>query len=1007
MPIPVAKTSFASGEIAPSLFGHVDLAKVATAATTMRNMYVDYRGGSKSRAGTAFVNYSKQRPDLGDAPPRIINWQFNNQQGYALEFGDQYVRFYLNGEVVREDSFIVASVAQTDPALVQTTVNHDYVPGDWVLFNQVGGMTILNSNTYIVDTVPAANQFTLNDVDGNPVDATGYPAYTTGGFVSRIYTLTSSPYAAVDLDYLKWTQSADVMSLTLVNPNGTEYPPYDLKRMGPLDWSLTATNFGSSVTAPASCTVTATTQPNPGFSPPTLPAAYAYVVTKVDLTTGEESVASPIGNVTDGVDMAATAGSNVIDWAAVVGPGYYNVYRAPTSYNTDPSSSTVALPVPVGANFYLVGFSYGTEFVNSNITQDFNQSPPQHQNPFARGQVLSITMGSGGGSYTHATVSITSGTGSGFVGECVIQGMAVVAVLVIDPGHDYLSGDTVVFSGDGSGAAGTLVVGPQTGTYPGLVSYFQQRRVYAQTSNAPDTYWMSQPGAFTNFDSSIPITDSDAISGTPWAEKVDGIQWMLTMPLGLLTFTGDGVWQIGAPGSFASSPQAITPTNQVAAPQSSIGCSATVPPLKINWDVIYAELANNNVLDLTYQIFFNIFAGTDISWPSTHLLVPHQIRQWCYARSPDRVVWTVLDNGTLLSLTYVKEQEIAGWARHDTFGQFISCCTVIEPPVDALYVVVERLNVTGGTRYFIERMNNRIWATIEDSWCVDAAVATPLTFPNARLYASSASGAVHFSATASVFSAGSIGQIIRMGGGIATITGYTGPADVTGVWTLPCVRNYPNAPYVLPLPQNSGLWSISPQVTQLAGLQHLMGQNVVGLADGIPIGPLVPDSLGQVTLPFAASYVVLGLGFAAQLQSVYLNEGQPTIQGRRKAIYAATVRVAASAIPQVGANQTDASTVPPAAFVDWAAGMAPPQVQFIDPPPPAAYQTAAGQTVQPLFTGDARANVMATFRKPGQVAAQQTLPLPLNVLAFIPEVIAGDVPESDLPPRQQQQQRAA
>ena len=126
----------------------------------------------------------------------------------------------------------------------------------------------------------------------------------------------------------------------------------------------------------------------------------------------------------------------------------------------------------------------------------------------------------------------------------------------------------------------------------------------------------------------------------------------------------------------------------------------------------------------------------------------------------------------------------------------------------------------------------------------------------------------------------------------------------------------------------------------------------MGLADGVPIGLdpalqatfpalppqsfgfLVPNSLGQLTLPFPASLVTLGLGFTPQLQSVYLNAGQPSPQGRRKMIYAATVRVTASGTFEVGANQTDASTVPPATFVEWTSGMSPPQLQFLDPPPP-------------------------------------------------------------------------
>jgi hypothetical protein len=57
-------------------------------------------------------------------------------------------------------------------------------------------------------------------------------AYVSGGTFARIYTNKQSPYAAVDLPYLKVVQSADVMSLCCVNQaTGTEYPPYDLTRL--------------------------------------------------------------------------------------------------------------------------------------------------------------------------------------------------------------------------------------------------------------------------------------------------------------------------------------------------------------------------------------------------------------------------------------------------------------------------------------------------------------------------------------------------------------------------------------------------------------------------------------------------------------------------------------------------------------------------------------------------------------------------------------------------------
>jgi len=49
------------------------------------------------------------------------------------------------------------------------------------------------------------------------------------------------------------------------------------------------------------------------------------------------------------------------------------------------------------------------------------------------------------------------------------------------------------------------------------------------------------------------------------------------------------------------------------------------------------------------------------------------------------------------------------------------------------------------------------------------------------------------------------------------------------------------------------------------------------------------------------------------------------------------------------------------------------------------------QVTQPLYTGDTRQPVSGGFATPGQVALQQDYPLPMQVLAYIPEVAAGDV----------------
>ena len=818
MTVPSIQPAFSKGEIAPALFGRVDVAPYHSAAATMRNMFVSYRGGAYSRAGTAFVALSQQ--PVG-AKPRLIPFQFSITQGYVLEFGEQYMRVIFNGAYVLNNS-------------------------------------------------------------------------------SQIFQIATI-YHAADLPLLKYVQSADVMSLT--HPL---YPPQELKRIASNNWTISAYTIAAPLPAPGTVTAVAN-----NTSPPTgqQAATFAYVVTAIDIN-GHESFASPIATCT-GVDIALTAGSNTISWSAVGGATSYNVYKAPIAYGTGVS-------VPVGSQFGYAATAFGTQWVDSNVVADFTQTPPLFRNPLQPGQIIGVTITANGSGYTsNPTLTINTTTGANAVLTPVIVNGALTAVIVSGGGGGYAPTDTLTISGGGgSGAAATLTIGPQTGTYPSVVAYFQQRRVYANTINQPDTMFFSQPGNFSNFDVHDPVIDSDAITATPWAEQVNGISWLIQMPGGLVTLTGKAAWQVTGQGGSSLNPQPITPSSVQAQPQGYNGCNNQVPPIKINYDILFVQALGSTVRDLEYQYWQNIYTGTDITVWNSHLFYGHQILEWAWCEEPNKIVWAVREDGVLLSLTYLKEQQFIGWARHDTQGQVVSVCSVTEPPVNALYMVVLR-TINGQAGYYIERMDNRIWLSTSDPWCVDCGLS------------------------------------------------YSGP--------------------------------LTNQITAA----HLPNMPVVGLADGVPVS-LTLDSNGHGILPFniSASNIKIGLPFTAQLQTVYLDDGAPTLQGRRKNIFAVTVRVEESYGFQVGANQPDGSVQsPPVTATTWT-NMADPTPQPQEPPL-VPFVTSGGGAGTLLYTGDLRAPVVSAWKKHGQVAVQQTQPLPLNVVALMPEYLPGDMPEAVIEARQQ------
>jgi hypothetical protein len=752
--VTLIKTAFSSGEIAPSVWGRVDADRVRMGASVMRNCFVSYRGPASSRAGTLFVGASMTPASPSSLPPVLIRFQFNIFQSYILEFGvgprGAYMRVIANGAYVTEAPFAATAATRASPCAV-TVPGHNFVNGDWVFGSSFKGMTQLNGRTFIVQNV-AGNTFTLANEFGIPVSSLAYGAYTGGGSFARIFTLYNIPYALADLPSLKFVQSADVMTLCCVNQaTGAEYPPADLSRLGATNWQYAVTTFATAIAAPAAVTaVPATTIANNGTGVTTnIPAAqYAYVVTALDAN-GDESVASsvaytPSDNSSGSVDISITAGSITVTWSAVTGAVRYNIYKAPAAiWNTGPGTANPPQSVPIGSAFGYVGSAVGTQWIDQNVVQDFTTTPPLHENPFARGQILGLSGAiAATGTFIQSTTTATIHSASGSAGVVipVVSGGTVTGAIIQNGGVNYQPGDFVIFTDTTNGGNGSafLSIGPESGTYPSVPGYFQSRRAYAATLNNPDTLFLSQTGGYTNMDSANPPIDSDAITMTPFGQQVNTVQWLLPMPGGLITCTGLDAWQI-AGTSGAGSP--LTPSSESAQPQESNGFSPLVPPIRASFDILYVQEVGYTVRDFQYNFFTNVYSGTDLSVLSNHLFEGYTIQSWAWSRVPWKLVWAVRNDGKLVSLTYDKELQLAGWGRHDTNGLYQRVTVATEPPVDAPYFVVKRY-IPGVQQwaYFVERMDNHFWFGPEDPWCVDAGLALPQTAPSATLSAAAAVG---------------------------------------------------------------------------------------------------------------------------------------------------------------------------------------------------------------------------------------------------------------------------
>ena len=94
--VTLSKSNFTAGELTPRLFGRTDLGRYDNGAQTIQNFLVQPHGGLSRRPGTKFVREVKTSAN----EVRLIPFQFNVEQAYILEFGNNYFRIYKDGGIV-------------------------------------------------------------------------------------------------------------------------------------------------------------------------------------------------------------------------------------------------------------------------------------------------------------------------------------------------------------------------------------------------------------------------------------------------------------------------------------------------------------------------------------------------------------------------------------------------------------------------------------------------------------------------------------------------------------------------------------------------------------------------------------------------------------------------------------------------------------------------------------------------------------------------------------------
>ncbi len=757
------------------MFGRIDDAKYQTGAATLRNFIVTPTGGAKNRAGFAFVKATKN-----NGPARLISFTFSLNQTLAVELGPGYARFHTNGETLLYSAtqpafepslmvsytiaspavFSVAGVAPPSGTSVTMCVTGTPPPGYSADYPAGVGY-----GPYIVQGTAYDNEFTLIDpTTGAPVNITAgpewagaglavQPDYQIGALVSyngAVYYRSQAtpsylpagnidsdpesdgywyvqptdltyeiptPFQAADLMSIHYAQSADVM--TLVHPN---YPPQELARLSATTWTMTPFVFTPPLATPTNVAVAAT----PGYL-----ASIASVTDGPSPQTGQALITTAANHTlamgdsvyVQNLTFTPTSGS------AQVLDGFYMVSLVPAD-----SSGNL-----INNELYLSDYSGNSLMFNTNGTyssgatiqygtQIFNITNPYAVQAFAADGVTASALSASvsvlnnldvPGSYNTISWDAVAGATTyyvykqfnglwGFIGSTQSTTFVddnIATDMSITPGTDY-----GVFNAPGD--------------YPSGVCYFQQRKCFAGTLNAPDNVWMSNSGTESQFTYSIPSLATDAVVFRVASRLADVIQHLMPM-IELILLTSESEYAL-----LSQTGSAITPSSVDVNPQSYIG-SSNVQPTIINTSMVYAAARGGHVRELGYAWTINGYMTSDLSLRAAHLFDTLSIIDQAYSKAPWPIVWFVSSNGNLLSFTYIPEEQIGAWCHHDT-GEatgdtFQSICCVAEGQEDVLYAVITR-TINGQQVNYVERLQSRFFTEQNDAFFVDSGISQ--TFPN-------------------------------------------------------------------------------------------------------------------------------------------------------------------------------------------------------------------------------------------------------------------------------------
>jgi len=693
-PIHTIKPSFSGGEFAPSLFARTDIQKYGTGARKLRNFFVHPHGGISNRPGLHYVATSKKN----NSKVRVVDFQFSTTENFIIEFGDYYCRFYTNnGQIIKSQGttwatatvYVLNDITNASSNIYRCIQACTSGTGSIAADVALGKFTV-DINTWAVGqtyatgtylyytngTAAAAIYFTAQ----NHTSATFTVDLAAGKVIAQTIYEVPTPYDENDLADLRFAQSADI--LYIVHP---DFAPRELIRSYDTVWTLGSyANENGPFRLANDTTTTMKSSLTSGTGTLTASAAYfdpLHVGSLFELTHYISGQAISQSFEAAGTTSYVACGGT---WRLISHGTWSGTFKVQKS--EDATTWTDLRQFSSTAGDLNVN-TFGTEDMSDGALPFYIRLNMQTQ-----------TAGT-------ANIDLSSDP---FYHLGIVEVTGYTSTTVVNAEVQRRLGSTATTTNWAEGSWSDYR------KYPKTVAFSQDRLVTGGSYSEPQTIWMTQSGNYYDYFRNSPLVDSDGISINLPSQKLNTINGLVPL-LQLLALSTGAEWSVGASGN-----EILSPTTVNTQLNSSTGSSGVQPVVIVN-RAIYVQSRGNVIRDLGYDLFSNTFSGGNLSILANHLFTNYSIVDMAYQQDPDSLVFAVRNDGTMLCMTYMREQEVLAWTWWDTNDGddlFESVAVIPATGYNQVWVVVNR----GGQRY-IEYFDQRgASELIEDQFFVDCGI---------------------------------------------------------------------------------------------------------------------------------------------------------------------------------------------------------------------------------------------------------------------------------------------